>query len=368
MLVNRTNAESIILGAARRPTLVDSVAWIGDGHPLTAGTELSALLQALLLIGGGGASAEAAVRRIVQEASRSDFDSAAIILAPEWLPSLAELRRVLETLAQRSPDGTLRSLNAQTVLAAQRVESSTVQVLCLIAGMPYRDLRERADDIPSAAEGPWDRESVARAFEVIDSVVRGDVTTEVEGALPMQPIELLLPLGRTSGWDDIQRFFEEGVPYETLLAQRAVGTGWGAHRNRTSSRVNYPFAAALASELDQRGIDYRLSTSVGGDAQPSALEELAGSGRQLGLAALSRDRRPVIGVVFSSARDGGTARANIGGLMGVADARIPVAAVLSGRGWAQRGETVQLARALEGRIYTAANLSTLADDIATMTR
>jgi hypothetical protein len=368
MLVNLANAESVIVGAARRATLVDSVAWIGDGHPLTPGTELSALLQALLLVAGRGTSGEAAVRRVVQETSRSDFDSAAIILAPEWLPSLTELRLVLETLARRSPDGTLRSLNPQAVLAAQRDQPSTVQALCLIAGMAYRDLRERADDLPSAPEGPWDRESVARAFEVIDSVVRGDLTTEVEGALPMQPVELLLPLGRTSGWDDVQKFLEDGVPYETLLAQRAVGTGWGAHRNRTSSRVNYPFAAALASELDSRGVDYRLSTSVGGDAQPTALEELAGSERQLGLVALSRDQRPVVGVVFSSARDGGTARANIGGLLAVADAQIPVAAVLSGRGWAQRGETVQLARALEGRIYTAASLGALADDIEAMTK
>jgi hypothetical protein len=368
VLVTEENAETIILDAARRRTLADAVAWIGEGHPLTAGTQLSALLQALLMKGGRSRTAEAAVRRAVHDASESDFDSASIILAPEWLPSLEEFRRVLETLARRCRDGTLRSVDAQAVLAAQREQARTIETLCLIAGLTYRDLRERAEGVPTASEGPWDRESVARGFTVIDSIVRGNVETEVEGALPMRPIELLLPLGHSTGWDDVQRFFEEGVPYETLLAQRAVGTAWGGHRNRTSSRVNFSIAVALAAELDRRGVDYLLSTAVGGDAQPGAIAELAGGSRTLGLVALSRKRLPVLAVAFSSARDGGTARANIGGLLMAGEARTPVAAVLTGPGFAQRGETVQLARALGGRIYAASSLGALADDIAEMAR
>ena len=117
--------------------MADAVAWIGEGNPLTTGTEAAALLQALLMAGGSGARAEAAIRRAVQEAARSHFDTAAIILAPDWLPSLAEFRRVLEALARRSPDGTLSSVDAQTALAVQREESATMQILCLIAdGLP----------------------------------------------------------------------------------------------------------------------------------------------------------------------------------------------------------------------------------------
>jgi hypothetical protein len=366
MLVDENNAESVILNATRRQALADSIAWIGEGHPLAAGTEPAALLQALMISGGSGALADAAVRRVVQEAAASDFDTATVIFAPEWLPTPETFRHALEVLAGKTVDGTLATVTAQAALSAQREDPQTMHALCFVAGMTYRDLRERVSGIPSTAEGPWDRESVAAAFAVIDAVVRGDVTSEVEGTIPARPVELLLPLGSVKGWQDVEKFFSDGVPYELLLTQRVVGTAWGAHRNRTSSHVRYATAAALGAELERRGVEYLRTTAVGGDVQPSAVEELAGTGKQLGLVALSLTHRPVIGVAFSTARDGGTARANIGGLLMAREANIPVALVLTGPGWAGRGETVQLARAFNGRMFTDRSLSVLADDIAVL--
>lgn len=368
MVVDESNAESVVLGAAGRRTVVDCVAWIAEGHPLAPSTQLPALLQALLIAGGSGVSAEDAVRRVVQDAAASDFDTAAIIFKPEWLPSPIDFRRALDALRRKADGSTLLSLTPQAVLAAQREVPQTVHVLCLVAGMAYRDLCERVEGMPVSPDGPWDRESIARAFSVIDAIVKGEVSSEIEGTLAARPVELLLPLGVTRGWRDVERFYVDGVPYEMLLVQRAVGTAWGAHRNRTSSRVRFATAAALGVELDTRGIEYLRSTAVGGDIQPSAIEELAGVGRQLGLVALTSRRRPAIGVAFSTARDGGTARANIGGLLMARDAQIPVALVLTGPGWATRSETVQLARAFRGRVFTDKSLSVLADDIAAVAR
>jgi hypothetical protein len=80
--------------------------------------------------------------------------------------------------------------------------------------------------------------------------------------------------------------------------------------------------------------------------------------------ALNKDIDPVCGVIFATARDGGTARTSAGRTLPAAEAvRIPVALVLSGPGWAERNETAALATAFDGRIFSERYLDRLATEI-----
>ena len=45
---------------------------------------------------------------------------------------------------------------------------------------------------------------------------------------------------------------EHGVPYEMLLAQRAVGGAWLSHRNATTSLLPPLLATTLCELLDER--------------------------------------------------------------------------------------------------------------------
>jgi hypothetical protein len=95
--------------------------------------------------------------------------------------------------------------------------------------------------------------------------VRGTETAEpVHGAIPFRPVELLLNGASSRGWAEIEKMRVSGVPYEWLLAQRTVGSAWGSHRNRTSSKLIEVVASRLCAELDRLGVRYRWSKSVGG--------------------------------------------------------------------------------------------------------
>ncbi len=360
-----TNADAV-QAATGQPSIEDALAWIAEGHPLKPEVGLQDLLQAVVGIDGGRENHQAALRRVARAATESDLDTASAIYNPDLLEPLRGYKSVLDLLARKSPTRTLCGLTPEAVGAAQHEDPLTMEVLCAMAGLSFRDLKERVgDELPNRSTGRWRAGAIAAAFAVVDGIVRGTEKVEsAEGAIPLRPIELFLNNESASGWAQIEEMRSSGVPYEWLLAQRTVGSAWGSHRNRTSSKMLEVVASRLCSELDQLGVRYRWSKSVGGDIRPAEVRRLAGGGSHIGVVALARAGKPIFGVAFSIARDGGTARKNAGRLQAmVARTHVPVALVVAGPGWSLRNETADMAAAFAGRVYSDRTICLLAQAI-----
>ncbi|MBA3973398.1 MAG: hypothetical protein C0504_04160 [Candidatus Solibacter sp.] len=362
----RTTPDEVIKWATGRLDLDDALAWIAEGHPLKHGVAAHAVLQAVIGVTNAGEHRRCALRRLARLATQSQLDTGSTLFSPELLAPLKDYRLVLDLLAHKSPTKTLAGLTAEAVAAAQRENPLTLEVFAAIGGLSFRDLKERlGDGVPSAITGRWSAKAVAAVFEMVSSVVCGAKSANgADGAIAMRPVELLLASAEEGGWSGIDTFRRTGVPYHILLAQRTVGSAWGAHRNRTSSKHLLVLASSLCEQLDQIKVQYRRSTAIGGTIRPSEIHRAAGAGSHISLIALGRTKRPVFGVAFSIARDGGTARKNGGRLVAaVKTARLPVALVVGGAGWSARNETAELATAFAGQIYSDGTIEALAQTI-----
>lgn len=157
----------------------------------------------------------------------------------------------------------------------------------------------------------------------------------------------------------------DGVPYEVLLTQRAVGGAWLAHRNSTTTLLGPILGAQLCERLDHRGVAYWRGTALGGEVSKRQLGQLIGrqgEAAQVGLVTRGTDKQPSLGVAIAVARDGGTARKTAGKLLQLpAHLRVPAAVVLLGPGWAERGETAELVPSFGGRVFTERSLDQLAE-------
>lgn len=359
-----TNAE-FVQAATGQSNIEDALAWIAEGHSLKPEVGLHALLQAVVRLDGGGENHQAALRRVARAATESALDTASAIYNPDLLGPLRRYKSILDLLARKSPTRTLSGLTSEAVGAAQHEDPLTMEVFCAIAGLSFRDLKERVGEaLPNRSGGRWRVGAIAAAFAVVDGIVRGTESADTEGAIPLRPIELLLNSEPSGGWAQIEKMRSSGVPYEWLLAQRTVGSAWGSHRNRTSSKLLEVVASRLCAELNRLGVRYRWSKAVGGDIRPSEVSRLGGGGSHIGVVALTRAGTASFGVAFSIARDGGTARKNAGRLQTmVSRTRVPVALVVAGPGWSLRNETADLAAAFAGRVYSDRTIDLLAQAI-----
>jgi hypothetical protein len=180
-------------------------------------------------------------------------------------------------------------------------------------------------------------------------------------SVPARAVELISTSYK--GWAGIEDLIEQGVPYEFLLTQRAVGGGWLAHKNRTSNFPNISAAGKLCAKLGEKGIDFRRASTVGGDSKQGDLQKLSGIyNKRVGVVTL-KDYEPKFAVAFSSARDGGTARANGDGLLQLPTADVPLGLVLTGLGWMERSETDRLATKFDGHLYTEHTVEHLVAEI-----
>lgn len=167
-------------------------------------------------------------------------------------------------------------LTAEVVAQAQRANPYVMETLCAVAGLTYRDLRERVRvELPQHPRGTWSNAQISAAFAVIDEIVCGTAMTGLKGSRPAQPAELVFndfgPTFDGRGWERIEWFRRGGVPYEVLLTQRVVGGAWLAHQNSTSGLLSEALAGRLCELLDERSIEHRRSTSVGGSVGPEAI-------------------------------------------------------------------------------------------------
>jgi hypothetical protein len=362
-------AEVVLQAASGRRSVTEAIAWIAEGHPLLDGVKPVDALQALEQLAPSGTTTLEARRRLAKDAAGSDLDTARELFVLDKLAPLSMYRRVLDRLAQACPEGSLANISASKVKLAQLGDANTLQVLCLVAGITFRELEDRVTttNFPNGPEGPWTEQAITAAFEVIDDVVRGRERASIPEASPARARELIqspFP-GMRAGWDLVEVMRRAGVPYEALLAQREVGSAWNLHRAATSSLVNHGVAKRLCESLTERGVEGLRSTAVGGDVAPAALKNLAGSDvKNVGLIVLNKRGNAAYAVWFATARDGGSARKRIDGLAGTAQLKIPTAVVVTGPGWSDRNVIADLSRTFGGRLYTEKTLARLADAIA----
>jgi hypothetical protein len=358
-------AESRILAATGQGSLAEALVWIAQGYVLK-GDEHQVLAD-LAVIAPSRPDTRPAAFSLTRKLSHSDIDSAAVLFRLDAVAPAAAYRDALAHLASKTKDHTLASVDASAVLASQREDRFTFEALAAVAGLSYSDLEERVDGLPGDARSAWTPTQVNAAFAVIDEIIRGNGTADLPGAVPMRPLDLIPTIAGDAvagGWQQVEAQRTGGVPYEVLLAQRAAGGAWLAHRNTTSSLLSHNLAQRLVDALDARKVSYLRASGVGGDVSPSVMQARARSAGQIGLLALDGRGDAAYGVAFSSARDSGTASKNASRLMTMQrDHDLPTAVLVSGRGWSARNETGDLALAFDGRLYSDQSIDALADDI-----
>ena len=356
----------MILEATRRDSIDDALNWIAAGWKVAGHVSLDQLLRAVIRL-SDHPGARGAAQRLARMAAASELNSGNVIFGLDEVDTPATFRRALDRLAAVCKGGTLENIDDHAVVAAQRDEPFTVEALCAVAGLAYRDLADRMQgSAPQDSASSWSPAQIRNAFSVINAIVTGTEACDVENAVPVRPIDLIPELRGTpvGGWATVEAQRSKGVPYEVLLAQRAAGGAWLAHRNRTARHVRHWVADRLAAELEQAGIAFRRSSEAGGDDAPASVMAATGCGKQIGLAVLDAQEIAVYAVVFAVARDSGTARKSIGSLIQMArPVDLPVAVVVSGPGWARRNAMVELAMAFGGRIYADARIDPLVGDI-----
>lgn len=370
-MVTLDEAREILTAATGCEELSEAFAWISSNYALKVGTDSRLVLRALTRVATGSPDGRHAVQSLARQLSRSSLDSATILFRPDLIAPASRFRVALDRLAYHSPSHRLASVNASALIAAQRDEPFTIVALCSAAGLSYGDLTERVAGLPGDPSGPWSTGQLRAAFALFDDVVRDQVTTSLPDTIPVRPFDLISGLGRSegdaSGWAAIEAEFTHGVPYEVLLAQRAAGGTWLAHRNATSSMLNHHVAAQVCNALVASRVPFRRSSLVGGDEPPSAIQALAKSDKQIGVVVLNPGGDPAAAVVFASARDSGTASKSAARLRAMKrDPELPIALVLTGRGWSARNETADLALDFGGRIYSELGLDDLAAELSAL--
>src|SRR5205085_821130 len=72
-------------------------------------------------------------------------------------------RAALDSVAARSPSHTLADVSLAAVHAAQQDDPNVMEVLCSLAGLSYRDLRERTRvALPTNPTGTWRYEQLSQ--------------------------------------------------------------------------------------------------------------------------------------------------------------------------------------------------------------
>jgi hypothetical protein len=352
--------------ATGRQDIADALRWIAEKRSLVTGTTTDLLVALVEAASCDLPSADAALRVAARRALESTLDTSADLLGTDTIVPPHRYQEALSDVASRAPTGSLASINPQVVGSAQADNSLVVEALALVAGLSWRDLRDRSEardvPLPGQPSGPWKSSQIQSAFDIIDEVVQGNVKPQLSEAVAARPLELLLDDVR--GWGAVEILRTGGVSYGTLLAQRDVGSAWSAHRNRTNSEISRLMVLRLLSSLTSAGIKY---WSTEGDAAvPRAFlgEKAVTKGKvpgQLSIVTRLPDGSPHYAVLIAVARDGGTARKTAATLLKLpALLSLPGAAVLVGTGWADRGESDALVRAFGGRVYTEHSLPALA--------
>lgn len=357
------DAVSILLTATGRGDITDALEWIAGNRPLR-GHSLQEVLWALIEAERrGNPGATAALKTASRAALVSGIDTSATLLNVETVIPAGAYDRGLAALVEFSADGSLAGVSAAALLAVHKEEPRIVEIFAQVAGLSWRDLRERAQQrgerLPAKSDGRWRMQQLAAVVSVVNDVVTTrSASGTLSGSVPAQPIELLTRPPEEEGWKAVEQFRTQGVSYGMLLAQRDVGSSWGAHRNRSGVAVSRLLGDMLLENLSKAEIGYwstlgPRSVRVPREFLSQKAKGSADSIGQLVLVTKGRNDEPRLAVFLAIARDGGTARKTAATLSGIPGALvIPSALLLAGGGWAERGETSELVRSFSGRVFT----------------
>jgi hypothetical protein len=364
-------ARSVLLAVTGRAGVGDALRWIAEHRSLRS-TPLHHLLDALVAAANGGlADADAALRVTVRRALSSAVDTSTDLLETDTIRPPKDYDDALAAIAGFTSTETLVGITADAVAAALRECAHVIEALGQVAGLAWRDLRDRVaargTTLPRDPGGPWQMSQISAVCAVVDEVVRGVGTARLAGAVSARPLELLLNTTGATGWAAVEELRKGGVSYGTLLAQRDVGGSWGAHRNRTASAVGKLVTTELLTALTAAEVTYWSTAGPKSDRVPTQFlaKHAARVGSvpgQLAVVARGDDGSARLAIFVAVARDGGTARKTGATLLKIPpELTIPGAVVLIGPGWAHRGESDDLVRAFEGRVFTDRTLSELAE-------
>lgn len=363
-----TTAEQVVLDATRQAKVAGGLGWIAEGRPLRGRHLPHMVLGALAVLSNDsryGAKAEPALRAYTKVAVVSAINPSADLLGVERVTPPSDYRHALTTLSARCRGGSLAHIDAASVSAAQKDDPHVMDALCAVVGLSLRELADRAapNKLATSATSTWTPAQITAAFTVMDEIVCGKGRAQIPGGKAARPVELLLA-DKTApkGWSAVEQMRTDGVPYEILLTQRAVGGGWNAHRGSTAQVLPALLRDQAHRVLTDAGLD---AWQLGKGADKKFLaERIAVSGSDIGQVALVAHRggTPLLAVAVSVANDGGTARRSGGNLQDLpSKINVPVALVLAGPGWAERGESTALVSAFGGRVFTDQSIAQLAD-------
>ena len=357
-----------MLRATGRARIQDALLWIAERRKLSSAVPTNDLLSALVAaVDAALPGAVPALREASRAALSSTLDTSADLLSTDTIVSPYRYEQALADLAGCTPQGTLEHVTADAVVAAQAANGDVIETLGLVAGLSWRDLRDRAAarhvSLPTKASGPWNSSQVRLVFHLVDEVVTDRAVPQLMGAIAARPIELLLGL-QGSGWAAVEAFRTGRVTYGTLLAQRDVGSAWSAHRNRTNNEVSRLMVLRLLEALDAAGVAYWSTDGAKPLPKKFLADKAVKAAKILGqLSVVTCDSAGGgrYAVLVAVARDGGTARKTAATLLKLPqDLVLPGVAVLLGTGWSDRGESDDLVRAFAGRVYTERSLPDLA--------
>lgn len=357
----------MLLQVTGRTDLADALEWIAEGRTVAGGLTNAVLVALVAAADADVASAEAALRVAARTVLHSTLDTSADLLDTHSIVRPAQYQQALAQVAERTASGSLVGIDAAVVGAAQAENSLVVEALGLVAGLSWRDLRDRSESrgtmLPGRSTGPWRSSQIHSVFQIVDEVVRGAVEPQLVEAVAARPLELLLGPSH-NGWEGVEAMRTGGVSYGTLLAQRDVGSAWGAHRNRTNNEISKLMVRRVLDALDAAEVGY---WSTEGNA-PVPRAFLSGKAvtrgeapGQLSVVTRAVDGSPGYAVLVSVARDGGTARKTAATLLELPELlMVPGAVLLVGTGWANRSESDRLVRVFGGRVYTEHSIPALA--------
>jgi len=355
-----------LFDATGRTTVSDALHWIAEQRQLRGRQDR--LLIALVAATESGLPQSAAALRVAsRQALNSTLDTSADLLATSTITPPHQYQQALAAIVDRTTGGSLSTITVDAVGAAQNENPLVVEALALTAGLSYRDLQDRArargTTLPGGSRQAWQHAQIRVAFEVINEVVQGIGTPQLEGAVAARPLELLLP--KATGWEAIEALRSGGVSYGTLLAQRDVGSAWGAHRNRTNNEVSRLMVRHLLDALDSHGVAYWSTEGQTPMKKQYLADKAVSSGEtpgQLTVVTRGSDGQGTLAVIVAVARDGGSARKSAATVLKLRNhLKLPGAAVLIGTGWAGRSESDALVRTFKGRIFNEHSLEDLAE-------
>lgn len=352
ILMNLSGEQSVLLSASGRTSVAEAVLWFGEGHPIVDDSSPQRVLRHLIPLPAEFPGRAAAIRALSLLAFKSDIDLSHLLFETERIPSPQRFRAALDALAFRSPTKTLVGMSAESVAQALRDVPEVLECLAIVAGFTSKELRRRLGSDAPVGES-WTPRSIRAAWIIIDETIRGIARSPLADAVPLRPVELLAAADPSSGWRLIEQMRVGGVPYETLLVQRSVGSAWGQHRNATSSSAGIALSSLLTERLRAEGVRFVSR----GDA---LFRDLSPIGKHAAVVTTDPEGAPLWSVVISVATDSGTASKTAAKLRSKLEKRNDVALLVVGNGWAERvNETAELVEAVGGRVFSDQGLDAL---------